>query len=124
MPSSETSNKKLFKYICNTIEKIIKKIIQNLPETDFSNNILGGPGLIIQVDETMLNYKAKSHRGCSPSSKTDSTWIVEISNSTKRVLAKVMENKKAETIIPIKCSQVAAGSLIWTDEHKSYASLV
>ncbi|KCZ74977.1 hypothetical protein H311_04052, partial [Anncaliia algerae PRA109] len=30
--------------------------------TNFSNNKLGGPGKIIQVDETMLNYKCKSHR--------------------------------------------------------------
>ncbi|KCZ75988.1 hypothetical protein H311_03023 [Anncaliia algerae PRA109] len=66
---------------CNTIEKIIKKLIQNLPQTDFSNNKLGGPVFIIQVDEAMLNYKAKSHRGRSPGNKTDAICIVEISNT-------------------------------------------
>ncbi|KCZ75987.1 hypothetical protein H311_03022 [Anncaliia algerae PRA109] len=42
----------------------------------------------------------------------------------KRVFAKVLKNKKAEAILPTICSQVAAGSPIWTDEHKSYAFLV
>jgi hypothetical protein len=28
--------------------------------------ILGGPGVIVNIDETMLNFKAKSHRGRSP----------------------------------------------------------
>ncbi|KAG0437537.1 hypothetical protein DMUE_3637, partial [Dictyocoela muelleri] len=31
--------------------------------------------------------------------------------------------KKASTLIPIICTQVANGSIIWTDEHISYSSL-
>ncbi|KCZ81104.1 hypothetical protein H312_01470 [Anncaliia algerae PRA339] len=36
-----------------------------MPQTDFSANKLGGLGVIIQADETMLNYKCKFHRGRS-----------------------------------------------------------
>ncbi|KCZ78343.1 hypothetical protein H311_00629 [Anncaliia algerae PRA109] len=34
-----------------------------MPKPNFENNILGGQGFIVQIDETMLNFKSKSHRG-------------------------------------------------------------
>ncbi|KCZ79109.1 hypothetical protein H312_03508, partial [Anncaliia algerae PRA339] len=78
---------------------------------------------IVQIDETMLNYKCKSHRGRSPQNKTDALCIVEVGNQITRAFATIIENKKSEYIMPIICSQVASGSIVWTDEHKSYASL-
>ncbi|KCZ78685.1 hypothetical protein H311_00276, partial [Anncaliia algerae PRA109] len=45
-------------------------------------------------------------------------------NKITRVYAQVIEDKKAETIIPIICNQVVPGSVVWTDEHRSYLSLV
>lgn len=41
---------------------------------------LGGPGRIIQIDETMMNYKCKSHRGRSNDNKTDAIvlWKLKI----------------------------------------------
>ncbi|KCZ80953.1 hypothetical protein H312_01608 [Anncaliia algerae PRA339] len=44
------------------IHKIIKKFKNIIPELNFEQNKLGGPGVIVQIDETMLNYKCKSHR--------------------------------------------------------------
>ncbi|KCZ79966.1 hypothetical protein H312_02635, partial [Anncaliia algerae PRA339] len=61
-----------------TIARIISKLVSIMPATDFSSNKLGGPGLIVQIDETMLNYKCKSHRGRSSTNKTDSLCIVEV----------------------------------------------
>ncbi|KCZ77429.1 hypothetical protein H311_01561, partial [Anncaliia algerae PRA109] len=40
-----------------------------------------------------------------------------------RVFARCINDKKSETIIPLICSQVTPGSVIWTDEHRSYSSL-
>jgi transposase-like protein len=71
----------------------------------------------------MLNYKAKSHRGRSPSNHTDALCIVEAKRSITRVFAKTIPDKKASTLIPIICSQVADNSVIWTDEHRSYGRL-
>ncbi|KCZ80230.1 hypothetical protein H312_02380 [Anncaliia algerae PRA339] len=107
----------------NTVDKIIKKLIHKIPEQDFRNNKLGGPGFIVQIDETMMNYKCKSHRGRSPENKSDALCIIEFRDKITRVYCTLIENKKAETIIPIICNQVASGSKIWTDEHKSYSSL-
>lgn len=107
----------------NNIKKIICKIVDLIPFTSFENDKLGGPLRIVQVDETMLNYKAKSHRGRSPRNKTDALCIVEISNGITRAFATTIPNKQSTTIIPIICSQVLNNSIIWTDEHKSYARL-
>ncbi|KCZ76002.1 hypothetical protein H311_03007 [Anncaliia algerae PRA109] len=76
----------------NTVEKIIKKIKDLMPNPDFKDNKLGGPDVVVQIDETMLNFKIKSHRGRSALSKTDSLCIVEVKNAITRVFAKIIEN--------------------------------
>lgn len=106
-----------------TIRKIIDAVIERMPNTDFSTDKLGGPGLIVEIDETMLNYKCKSHRGRSPTNKTDALCIVESSGSRKRVFACTITDKKASTLIPIICNNVANNTIIRTDEHKSYSTL-
>lgn len=102
------------------VTKFLKTLI---PAPNFEVNKLGGPGKTIQIDETMLNYKCKSHRGRSSTNQTDCLCIVELGPNLKRVFAKVIENKRMETLMPIICSQVASGSIISTDEHKSYVNL-
>lgn len=114
---------KYFKRNKSIIYKIIKKFRNLIPQTDFSINKLGGPGVLVQVDETMMNFKCKSHRGRSPENKTDAISIVECINGITRAYAQVIPNKEAATLIPIICSQVAPYSVIWTDEHRSYSRL-
>ncbi|KCZ81831.1 hypothetical protein H312_00730 [Anncaliia algerae PRA339] len=50
-------------YVVKTIKKVIDKLVDLMPQTDFSSNKLEGLGNIVQVDETMLSFKYKSHRG-------------------------------------------------------------
>ncbi|KAG0419263.1 hypothetical protein EQH57_0549 [Dictyocoela roeselum] len=121
MPRYSITN--YFNYDRKTIEKIISKIVKKIPHPDFSSNKIGGVGKIVQVDETMLNYKVKSHRGRSAENKTDALCIIEFENGIKRVFACVIDNKLELTIVPILCSQVASNSIIWTDEHGAYANL-
>ncbi|KCZ76772.1 hypothetical protein H311_02224 [Anncaliia algerae PRA109] len=66
----------------------------------------------------MLNFKCKDHRGRLPQNKTDGLCIVEVGNQITRAFATVIENKKSEHIMPIICSQVASGSIVWTDDTK------
>ncbi|KCZ76524.1 hypothetical protein H311_02473 [Anncaliia algerae PRA109] len=105
------------------IYKIINKFKLLIPTTDYSNNILGGPGMIVQIDESMLNFKAKSHRGRSPDNKTDCISIVECTNEIVRAYPKIIPNKESSTILPIITSHLANNSVIWTDEHLSYSRL-
>ncbi|KAG0439999.1 hypothetical protein DMUE_2059 [Dictyocoela muelleri] len=106
-----------------SIHRIIKKLKFLIQEPCFIENKLGGIGSVVQVDETMLNYKCKSHRGRSPSNRTDALVIVEVRGRVTRVYAKVIPNKSASTILPIIAEQVCSGSEIHTDEHKSYGKL-
>ncbi|KAG0439641.1 hypothetical protein DMUE_2299, partial [Dictyocoela muelleri] len=50
----------------NSIRRIINKFHDLIPNSDFSDDKFRGTGLIVQIDETMLNYKFKSHQGRSP----------------------------------------------------------
>ena len=83
----------------------------------------GGYGNIVQIDETMLNYKCKSHRGRSSSNRTDALCIVEVRHGIKRAYACIIPNKESATLIPIIQKYVYSGSVIWTDEHRSYGKL-
>ncbi|KAI5149855.1 hypothetical protein ENBRE01_1158 [Enteropsectra breve] len=60
-----------------SIAKVIDKLVEAMPETEYSENMLGGPGMIMQIDELMLNHAVKNHRGRSPLNKTDVLVIVE-----------------------------------------------
>ena len=73
----------------------------------------------------MMNYKCKSHRGRSPDNKTDALCMVEVDQDghITRVFAKVISDKRAETIIPLIIRNAVYGSTIYTDEHPSYRSL-
>jgi transposase-like protein len=125
--ASKTSRNSMTRYFGqlnkNYVTKVIKNLIDRMPHPDYTDNKLGGPGLIVQVDETMLNYKCKSHRGRSPTNRTDALCIIEYAQNITRVFASVISDKTSATMIPIICSQVAPNSIIWTDEHRSYSCL-
>lgn len=106
-----------------TILKITKKLTNLMTAPDFSDKKMGGIGKVVQVDETMLNYKCKSHRGRSSTNRTDSLCIIEFERSILRAYAVVIPNKTQATIVPIICSQVNSGSIIHTDEHGAYYNL-
>lgn len=107
-----------------TIEKVLHKLISKMSPPDFSNNKLGGPNKVVQIDETMLNHSMKAHRGRSPSNRTDSLCIVEcIEGRIIRCFARIIPDKTQTTIVPIITSQVCPNSIIHTDEHGAYYNL-
>ncbi|KAG0440114.1 hypothetical protein DMUE_1974 [Dictyocoela muelleri] len=93
-----------------------KKNVDKIPIVNFTENKMGGQGRIIQIDETMLNFKCKSHRGRSTSNRTDALCIIELENgSISRVYATNIPNKEQTTLVPIIVYQVCPNSIIWTD---------
>lgn len=62
---------------------------------------LGGLGSIVKIDETMLNYKCKSHRGRSSLNRTGALITVKIYHKTTKIYVQTIENKIEETKIPI-----------------------
>ncbi len=126
------SRKETKKTICSSISSASNKLVERfllalnakIPETDFSDRKLGGPGKIVQIDETILNFKCKNYRGQSAGNRTDAISIVEVGDQgIERVFAKVIPDKRKVTLIPIIIGQVVPHSLIRTDEHGSYRDL-
>lgn len=107
----------------NTVLLIKRRILKRIEERMQENEKLGGPGKIVQIDETMLNYKCKSHRGRSAENRTDALCMVEINENGSKAFACVIPDKKASTILPIIIANVKAGTTIHTDEHLSYKKL-
>ena len=60
-----------------TIDRVIKEFKKRIPKDDFTHDKLGGPGVIVQVDETMLNHSVKAHRGRAPGNRTDALCMIE-----------------------------------------------
>ncbi|KAG0440564.1 hypothetical protein DMUE_1652 [Dictyocoela muelleri] len=87
-------------YNRRTIEKNINKLVERIPHPYFSSNKIGGVGGILQNDETMLNYKVKSHRGRPSEDKKDALYIIEFENEIKKVFETIIDNKEKLTIVP------------------------
>ena len=84
---------------------------------------LGGPGSIIHVDETMINHKIKAHRGRVPRSQTWLICIVDTSFLPSRGFCCLVDNRSASHLLPIILNVVRPGSIIHTDDFKSYIKL-
>jgi transposase-like protein len=106
-----------------TYKKVIAKFLNLAKASDVGESKLGGPGMIVQANETSLNHKIKAHRGRALLNKTDALCIIEFDSCITRAFASVIENKKEDTIIPIIIDKVVEGSIIWTDESRSYSRL-
>lgn len=107
----------------SSLTKLVKKIIDSIKKNNLVQRKMGGLGKVVQVDETMLNFWCKSHRARSPEPRNDALCIVECNLHITNVWVQTIPNKEARTIIPIVCSEVISGSIIHTDEPKSYSSL-
>lgn len=107
-----------------TMSKLRKLFIERIERYYIRNPIrLGGPGVIINCDELMLNYKVKSHRGRGPREKIWALAIVDTSTAPSTGFLKIVENRQKSTLLPIINSVVRAGSVIHTDEWASYQAL-
>lgn len=82
--------------------------------------IIGGPGIIIEVDETKLG-KRKYNRG----HRVDGVWaLVGIERTLeKKIFIIPIENRSSEIIDNILCKHVKEGSIIYTDCWKGYQNL-
>lgn len=84
---------------------------------------LGGVNKTVQIDESMFRYKQKYHVGRF---NCDYRWvfgIVEISGLQSKYYVELVQNRKAETLLPLILSRVKANSIVWSDEWRAYKNL-
>lgn len=106
------------------VEKIYNhlKILSNF-YVDGHPIILGGPGVICQIDESMFRYKQKYHVG-----RVDSRyrWVFGITDTSTRpakYYVKVVEDRSARNLLSIITRFVKNGSIIWSDQWASYRNV-
>lgn len=103
------------------IKNLRKKIILKMCEYFEQHPIrLGGPGVVVQVDETKINFNAKSHRGLGPSTPCWAFCIVDTSHSPAKGYIELIERRNAESLLPIISKVVRPGSIIHSDEWRAY----
>jgi len=84
---------------------------------DSEDTVIGGPGVVIQVDETKMGQR-KFHRG----HRVAGAWVlVGVEESAeRRMFAEVVADRSAETIAEILGRHVAEGSKLQTDCWRAY----
>ena len=91
-------------------------------EFDYNGPSLGGPGCVVEIDESCFRHKQKYHRGrANPNPK----WVFGlISRSTPDSHAhgvmKVVMARNAETLIPLIQAHVKPGTKVISDLWRAY----
>ncbi|KCZ76950.1 hypothetical protein H311_02045 [Anncaliia algerae PRA109] len=96
--------------------KIIKKILCLIEKED--ENIKARRNFkSIQIDETMMNFKAKGHRGRSSANKYDALIIVECKIKFSKVFACILKDKRESTILTIFQKHLVLGTTVYTKNN-------
>ena len=86
---------------------------------DDTTFLFGGPGCIIEIDESVVT-KRKYNRG----KRVVSKWVLGIYDKSRKFgLVRYVEKRDQKTLIPIIQKHVLRGTEIWTDEWKAYSKL-
>ena len=81
---------------------------------------LGGPGEIVQIDESLFNRR-KYHRGRIV---REQKWVFGIYDTNlKQGILQFVEDRKAVALLPIIQEYVVAGTTIWSDKWKAYTEI-
>ena len=120
---SETiSNQKasrLLKISRKTVTKLFQKF-RNLTSQHFQMHPiqLGGPGIIVQIDESVFSTKAKYHRGAALHQK--SLWVFGAVDEDGMGYMEIVEDRTRVTLEAVVINRIRAGSVIHSDCWASY----
>lgn len=84
---------------------------------------LGGPGVVIQIDESCFSHKPKHHRGRGPHTPIWVFGILDTSTSPGIGYMEIVNKRDAATLLPIIQSVVQQGSIIHSDEWRAYNNI-
>ena len=84
---------------------------------------LGGPGVVVQIDESLFNHKSKYQRGRRPDKET---WVFGIADTSTKLAVTYMQTvakRDAATLLPIIQKVVRPGSIVYSDEWRAYRQI-
>jgi hypothetical protein len=81
---------------------------------------LGGPGVVVQIDESLFNHKSKYQRGRRPDKKHGSSGSPTHPSVT---YMQTVAKRDAATLLPIIQKVVRPGSIVYSDEWRAYRQI-
>ena len=84
---------------------------------------LGGDGVIVQIDESLMRHKPKYHRGRAPQSELWVFGIADTSVQPAKVYIEQVSNRRSETLLQIVEDHVIEGSIIQSDQWPGYSRI-
>ena len=88
----------------------------------FDSVFSGGPGHIVEIDETKLGAKRKYNRGrLNPGLDT---WLFGgVDRVTKKIFLRVVDDRTRNTLLPIIQENIELGTMIYSDTWAPYFTL-
>ena len=84
---------------------------------------LGGPGIICEIDESLMSHKRKYNRGRVVRRPIWSFGIVDTSFTPARGYMQIVSDRRKETLLPIIQRVRRDGTIIRSDEWSSYREI-
>ena len=85
--------------------------------------VLGGPGVVVQIDESLFSHKVKAHRGRPPTQEVWVFGIVDTSYKPALGYMQIVNRRDSATLLPIIQASVAPGSIVHSDEWSAYRQI-
>ena len=84
---------------------------------------LGGPGTVVQIDESLFQHKPKHHRGRPTHSPVWVFGMVDMSQQPSLGYMEVVQSRDAATLHPIIQRHLHPGTTVWSDEWAAYNTI-
>ena len=82
--------------------------------------LLGGPGRIVQIDESLFCHKCKHHRGHPPVAETWVFGMVDCSTSPATGFVQIVKRRNTATLLPIIHQHIRPSTMAYFDEWRAY----
>jgi len=101
---------------CNFFSGVCSNALLSIDSEEYK---LGGPGKIVEIDETLISKKQKYHRGRA----YPEVWLFMIvERGSNKWHAEVLPDRKRETLVPLIKKFIRPGTTIYSDQWKGYFS--
>ena len=81
---------------------------------------LGGPGVVVQIDESLYRHKPKNHRGRATQNEVWVFGLVDTSHTPALGYMQIVPQRDAATLLPIVQAHTLPGTIIHSDEWAAY----
>eukprot|EP00731_Ephydatia_muelleri_P023120 Em0015g703a len=82
--------------------------------------MLGGNGVVVQIDESLFKHKPKYHRGRRADYEQWVFGMVDTSQTPSLGFMQMVDTRDAATLLPIIRAHTAPGTIIHSDEWAAY----